>query len=82
MIYINNKAFYDRHGSCGTCPFFMDGSSSMCHPQRGLCTMFAETHASYINPPGRCLKLFNKAFKHPDGAKLLIVYDEKNETLR
>lgn len=39
----------------------------------GHCTMFNEMHHSYINPPRRCQKLFNKAFRYPEGTKLSIV---------
>lgn len=35
--------------------------------------MFDEMHHSYINPPRRCQKLFNKAFRMPDGSNLVIV---------
>lgn len=72
MVYINGKRFDDKPGSCGTCPFFHDGSSSMCHPDKGMCTLFEESHHSYINPPARCQKLFRAAFKFPDGMNLVI----------
>lgn len=78
MITINETTFYDKPGSCGTCPFFVSGST---HLQPGMgkghCIMFDEMHHSYINPPRRCQKLFNKAFRMPDGSKLVIVL--KNE---
>ena len=80
MITINGITFYDKPGSCGTCPFFFSGST---HYQpnwgKGYCSMFNEMHHSYINPPRRCQKLFNKAFRMPDGSKLVIVKKEEEE---
>ena len=73
MVYINGKRFDDKPGSCGTCPFFHDGPSSMCHYDKGLCTLFGEQHKGIINPPARCQKLFNKAFRYPEGTRLTIV---------
>lgn len=74
MITINGKVFYDKPGSCGSCSFFFCGSTHLC-PNRGkgICILFNEMHQSYINPPKRCQKLFNKAFRMPDGSDLVIV---------
>jgi len=72
MIYINNKLFYDTPGSCGTCEFYVSGSTSMCPTSRGICALFDEEHHSYINIPKRCAKIFRKAFKFPEGTKLII----------
>lgn len=63
MIYINDKQFYEKPGSCATCPFFVDGSSSIRNSDKDLCMLFGEQHKGIINPPARCQKLFNKAFK-------------------
>lgn len=42
--------------------------------------MFQENHRSWINPPRRCQKLFNKAFRMPEGSRLVIVRkEEENE---
>ena len=73
MIYINDKQFYEKPGSCATCPFFCDVHSSMCHYDKGLCTLFGEQHKCIINPPAKCKKLFNKAFRYPEGTRLTIV---------
>jgi hypothetical protein len=35
--------------------------------------LFGENHKSYINPPRRCQKIFNKAFRFPEGTELVIV---------
>lgn len=74
MITINGKVFYDKPGSCGSCSFFFCGSTHLC-PNRGkgICILFNEMQQPYINPPKRCQKLFNKAFRMPDGSDLVIV---------
>lgn len=77
MVTINNTAFYDKPGSCGTCPFFTNGASRFCNVSKGYCRMFDEMHHSYINPPQRCQKLFNKAFRMPDGSNLAIVVKDE-----
>lgn len=84
MITINGKEFYDKPGSCGTCPFFRDGNTSFssklgCYSEKGFCTLFEENHKSYIYPPRRCQKLFNKAFRMPEGTRLVIVEKEEEE---
>lgn len=80
MVTINNEKFYDKPGSCGTCPFFDNGKTHL-HPgsERGYCRLFDEMHRSWINPPRRCQKLFNKAFRMPDGSKLIIIRKEDME---
>lgn len=65
MIYINDKQFYEKPGSCATCPFFFDGHSSMCHYDKGI-----------INPPARCQKIFNKAFRFAEGTRLVIMQNQ------
>ena len=82
MVTINGKIFYDKPRSCGTCPFFDNGSTYLssrlgCSSQTGFCWMFKENHRSWINPPRRCQKLFNKAFRMPEGSKLVIVRKEE-----
>ena len=76
MVKINGKTFYDKPTSCGQCPFFFLGSSDICPSVIGVCNMFNENHKFYINPPKRCQKLFNKAFRMPDGSELIIVYNQ------
>lgn len=83
MVTINGKVFYDKPGSCGTCPFFNSGNTYLssrlgCNSSMGFCTVFGENHRSWINPPKRCQKLFNKAFRMPDGAKLVIVINTED----
>lgn len=73
MIYINDKPFYDKPGSCGTCPFYSSSGSELAPSDRGFCPLFDENHRSWINLPSRCSKLFNKALKFPDGVRLVIV---------
>lgn len=78
MITINDTPFYDKPGSCGTCPWFNSGSTDL-QPNRGKghCIMFDEMHYSYIYPPKRCQKLFNKAFRMLDGNNLVIVLNNE-----
>lgn len=77
MIIINGTTFYDKPGSCGSCPWFFSGSTHFQYNSgKGHCTMFNEMHHSYINSPSRCRKLFNKAFRMPDGSRLVIVKNE------
>jgi hypothetical protein len=78
MVTINGEIFHDKPGSCGTCPFFNSGNTYLssrlgCNSSMGFCTVFGENHRSWINPPRRCQKLFNKAFRMPDGSDLVIV---------
>ena len=73
MIWINDVALYDVPTSCGTCPFFKSGASGLCHPEKGLCTLWDEMHKTWINPPRRCQKLFRKGFREYDGQHLIIV---------
>lgn len=37
------------------------------------CRQWDEMHHSWRNPPRRCIKLFNKVFKFPDGIELVII---------
>ena len=63
MVIINDRKFYDKPGSCGSCPFFFSGSTHLCtNKGRGICTLFNEMH-----------QLFNKAFRMPNGSNLVIV---------
>ena len=81
MIYINDQAFYDIPGSCGTCGFFYDGGSSLCPTMgKGHCLMFDEMHHSWCEPPRRCKKIFRNAFRHPEGARLTIVKTNGKES--
>lgn len=78
MITINGTIFHENPGSCGTCPFFNNGKTSLFPgTKRGFCIIFEETHHTWINPPKRCQKLFNKAFQYPDGSNLVIVVNEE-----
>lgn len=82
MLTINSETFYEKPGSCGTCPFFYNGATHLqSNFVQGFCRLFEENHKSYINPPRRCQKLFNKAFRMPDGSKLVVVaIEEKDES--
>ena len=62
-IYVNNEPFDEKPESCATCPFFVDGSSSMRHSDKDLCMLFGVQHKGIKNPPARCHKIFDKAFK-------------------
>lgn len=73
MVTINGKRFYDKPGSCGACPFMSSGRTSLTYTDKGHCTLWDENHGLHINPPKRCQKLFNKAFRKFDGAELVIV---------
>lgn len=80
MITINDTTFYDKPGSCGSCPFFDNGGTSSFHgSETGYCRLFDEMHRRWINPPRRCQKLFNKAFRMPDGSNLVIVRKEEED---
>lgn len=80
MISINGTTFYDKPGSCGSCPWFNSGSSRLSpNPGKGHCIMFDEMHHRYINPPRRCQKLFNKAFRMPEGSNLVIVINTNTD---
>ena len=81
MVTINGKIFHDKPGSCGSCPFFSDGDTYLssrlgCSSSMGYCMMFNENHRSWREPPRRCQKLFNKAFRMPEGSSLVIVAKE------
>lgn len=76
-IIINGKKFYDKPGSCGTCPFFSSGNTYLSSrlgysSSMGYCMIFDENHRSWRNPPRRCQKLFNKAFNMPNNEPLVI----------
>lgn len=80
MVTINGKEFTDKPTHCGSCPFFHSGSTAMwTNPGKGFCELFDEFHRHYINPPKRCQKLFNAAFRFPDGENLCILYKEDPE---
>lgn len=78
MLTINGEIFYDEPNSCGTCPFFYNGSTSKfaAKSPKGHCRLFDEMHNSWINTPRRCAKLFKKAFKENNGKDLTIVINE------
>lgn len=73
MIKINGTVFHEKPTSCGTCPFYHSESTRLNPSSNGFCMLFRENHRSYINPPRRCQKLFNKAFRHPEGSELVII---------
>lgn len=82
MITINGKIFLDKPGSCGSCPFFSSGNTYLssrlgCSSPMGYCMMFDENHRSWRTPPRRCQKLFNKAFRMPEGSELVIIQKDE-----
>lgn len=83
MVTINGERFYDKPGSCGSCQFFSDGNTYLssrlgCSSSMGYCRMFDENHRSWRNLPRRCQKLFNEAFRMPEGSRLVIVAKEED----
>ena len=76
MIWINGTGFHEKPTSCGCCPFYHSASTYHCPSSDGVCMQFRENHKSYINPPKRCQKLFNKAFRMPEGSQLVIVIND------
>lgn len=79
MVYIDDTAFYGEPGSCGTCAKYMSSGSKLAPSSDGYCPLFDERHHSWASPPKRCQKLFKAAFKYPDGARLVIVGNTKDE---
>lgn len=82
MVTISGKIFHDKPGSCGSSSFFSDGNTYLgsqlgCSSSMGYCMMFDENHRSWRTPPRRCQKLFNKAFRMPEGSSLVIVRKEE-----
>lgn len=79
MIKINGIEFNEKPAYCYECPFFLSGSTTLQPSMKGVCRLFSENHKSYIKPPKRCQKLFNKAFRYDDGAELVIIASDNNE---
>lgn len=79
MIYINGTLFYEKPTSCGTCPFWHSDGTFLSPSCNGFCLPWGENHKSYIAPPRRCQKLFNKAFRFPEGTELCIVGEKNSE---
>ena len=77
MRILNGKKFYEEPTSCGTCPFFYNGTTHTPVSDRGSttghCQQFDEYHKSWRSVPRRCAKLFKKLFEYPDGCELVIV---------
>lgn len=55
------------------------GSRLGCSSSMGYCMMFDENHRSWRELPRRCQKLFNKAFRMPEGSHLVIVRKEEEQ---
>ena len=66
-IYVNNEPFDDKPESCATCPFFVDGSSSMRNSDKDLCMLFGVQRKGIISPPARCQKIFTRLSNLPKG---------------
>ena len=74
MIWINGTPVYEEPSSCGTCPFFSNGSTQLSSgSEKGHCRLFNEMHRTWINPPRRCHKLFKKALTFPEGEELVLI---------
>ncbi len=73
MIKINGVEFQEKPRRCYECPFYSSSGSRLAPSSNGFCRLFSENHKSYINTPKRCQKLFNKAFRYPEGSELVIV---------
>lgn len=71
-----NQGSADRaHFSAAEIPFLVEKYFRCCS-DIGFCRLFEENHKYYINPPKRCQKLFNRAFRMPEGSRLVIVKNE------
>ena len=66
-IYVNNEPFDEKPESCATCPFFVDGGSSMRNSDKDLCMLFGVQHKDIISPPARCQKIFTRLSNLPKG---------------
>lgn len=77
MRTLNGAKFYEEPGSCGTCPFFNNGTTytplSVHGSNTGHCIMFDEMHKTWRSVPRRCVKIFRKLFEQPDGGEYVIV---------
>lgn len=78
MVKINGVEFHEKPTHCYSCPFYSSGSTRLSSSSSGVCRLFFENHKSYINTPKRCQKLFNKAFRFPEGTELVIVANTEN----
>lgn len=78
ITIINGKTFFEKPRSCNECPFFFY-PGRLNRSSIGICTLFNENHNFYISPPKRCQKLFNKAFRMPEGSNLVIVINEEKK---
>lgn len=76
MRILNGQKFYEEPTSCGTCPFFYNGTTYTPISDRGSttghCTMFDERHKVWRSVPNRCQKIFRKLFSLPDGDEYVI----------
>jgi hypothetical protein len=74
MVKIQGFKFYDEPGSCGSCPAFNNGTTTLTPgSELGHCLMWDEWHKSWSTTPRRCARLFKKALTYSEGTELLIV---------
>ena len=80
MVRINGVEVDSLPRSCGSCPFFKNGSTHLSPgSERGLCILFEEMHFRWINTPRRCVKIFRKALNLPTEVDWVIVYNDNKE---
>jgi hypothetical protein len=80
MVKIHGFKFYDEPGSCGCCPAFNNGTTTINNGgELGHCLLFDEWHKRWCTTPRRCAKLFKSALKYPDGTELVVVASDKNK---
>lgn len=80
MVTINGTRFYEQPTSCGTCPFFHNGTTSApisAHYDKGICRQWDEMHHSWCNIPRRCQKLFKAAFEQWNDTGIDLVITKK-----
>ncbi len=69
MITINGIKFTSNPCICGVCPALHIGKND----SKGWCTLWELHKCRYNSVPRRCVDIFDKAFKYPDGKNLVIV---------
>lgn len=72
----------DLPSSCGTCPFYFDGTTHApmvgTVQERGLCNIRGMMKGRWSNVPISCANFFTRIMAQPDGGRYVIVLkDEK-----
>lgn len=72
----------DLPRSCGSCPFYFDGSTSVpgvgSTQERGLCNLREMMKGRWTDTPQACLRFFRRILKAPDGERYVIVLRDEN----